>query len=235
MAFSTSQNRLLELTLTEIRPPYVFMQISRITIRDFLDKVEWATAGNVCYFLTGRNEKKEMDIVKAELWKMTRTKINPLKRPANSLYAVFSYVRDYVGMFKIAHDVKLRNCLGKFFSDNPDLLGELSLEPPADARTKDLYFEMDNGHMDDAQLADKIRTHYSGHGAFRVVFFMATKEFQHWKTKQHLKQLELKRLYMLFEIIKRVLPEKPNRILGASYTQYLEDGKIYNYKGREVL
>jgi hypothetical protein len=38
-------------------------------------------------------------------------------------------------------------------------------------------------------------------------------------------------LNMLFDIIKKVLKDKPNRVLAAGYHQYLKDGKLYNYKG----
>lgn len=35
---------------------------------------------------------------------------------------------------------------------------------------------------------------------------------------------------MLFEIIKDNMKDKPNRILGACYHQYLRDAKVYNYR-----
>ena len=35
---------------------------------------------------------------------------------------------------------------------------------------------------------------------------------------------------ILFDIVKRVLPDKPNRILANSYEDYLETGNLYNYK-----
>jgi hypothetical protein len=69
------------------------------------------------------------------------------------------------------------------------------------------------------------------YGAYRVIFWMGTAEYAHWKNMEKVKSLEQNRLNMLFDIIKNVLKDKPNRILGASYHQYLENGKLYNRKG----
>lgn len=48
---------------------------------------------------------------------------------------------------------------------------------------------------------------------------------------EDIKRLEKNRLEMLFGILKGKMKEKPNRILGAGYSQYLEDGKLTNMKG----
>jgi hypothetical protein len=97
-----------------------------------------------------------------------------------------------------------------------------------------LYFEFDSGHMGRGQLKDKIKARYIGKGAFRVVFFMGTAEYAHWKNLATIKCLEKNRLTLLFEVARRVLKDKPNRLLGACYHEYLEDGKVYNHKGLVV-
>jgi len=66
---------------------------------------------------------------------------------------------------------------------------------------------------------------YSGEGTFRVVFFMRN---------QNNADLDRTRLNKLFEIVKRVMYKKPNRVLGACYSDFLRDGKIFNLKGEVV-
>ena len=46
--------------------------------------------------------------------------------------------------------------------------------------------------------------------------------------------LEQKRLNKLFDIARDVLDNKPNRVLGACYTEFLRDGKVFNLKREEV-
>ena len=96
--------------------------------------------------------------------------------------------------------------------------------------TGNLYFEFDSGHMGRKQLQEKIRTHYVGKGAFRVLFWMGTAEYAHWKHTERIKFLEEKRLRMLFSIVSHVVREKPNRILGAPYHEYLEKGELHSFK-----
>ena len=88
--------------------------------------------------------------------------------------------------------------------------------------------------MGRGQLKEKIKAHYIGKGAFRVVFFTGTAEYAHWKNTATIKCLEKNRLNLLFEVTRRVLKDKPNRALGACYHEYLEDGKLYNHKGHIV-
>ena len=46
--------------------------------------------------------------------------------------------------------------------------------------------------------------------------------------------LEQNRLDKLFDIAGKVLRHKPNRVIGATYTVFLRDGKVFNIKGEEV-
>ncbi len=135
-----------------------------------------------------------------------------------------------VGNHHFLHDNQLRDCLAKFLHDrNLSGIEQLSVrwirENP-DAHMENLYFEFDNGHMDDNQLADKIRNNYSGHGAYRVVFFM--------RHRYDSIEGEKARLEKLFEIVRNISRKKPNRIVGATYSGFLQNGKIFNHKGIEV-
>jgi hypothetical protein len=42
-------------------------------------------------------------------------------------------------------------------------------------------------------------------------------------------------LEKLFKIVENTPPSKKGRILGACCSQYLKDGKIYNYQGEECV
>ncbi len=48
---------------------------------------------------------------------------------------------------------------------------------------------------------------------------------------QKIKRFEKNRLNMLFDLLKETMKEKPNRILGTGYSQFLEDGKLYIMRG----
>jgi hypothetical protein len=85
--------------------------------------------------------------------------------------------------------------------------------------------------MGKGQLIDKIKAHYIGKGAYRVLFWMGTAEYAHWKNMERIKSLEQNRLNVLFDVVRAVMKEKPNRILGAGYHDYLENGRFYNLRG----
>lgn len=207
----------------------------------FIAKADWATASNICYLLTGKCRKKDYGIIAAELNSMCHTKrreirLKKLRHEFYTCYALAMNPKKEISRQHAEHDIRLRDCLGKYFhSCGHDLMDYLSIKTFADAKltlpTQDLYFEFDSGHMGRKQLFDKIKSHYTGKGAFRVIFWMGTAEYAHWKHLERIKSLEQNRLNVLFEIIRKVLKDKPNRILGASYHQYLEDGKIYTWKG----
>ncbi len=209
-------------------------------IRQFISKVKWATASNVSYLLYGKTGKREYAMVAAELNRMCRTKrkelrLKKLHHEFYTCYALAVNPKSTVNRQHVEHDIKLRNCMGKYFHTcGHGLMGFLSIKTSADAvlilNTGDLYFEFDSGHMGRKQLTEKIKTHYTGKGMFRVVFWMGTAEYAHWKDLAQIRGLERNRVTMLFAISRQVLKEKPNRLLAAPYHKYLEDGKLRTAK-----
>lgn len=177
----------------------------------------------------------------AELNSMCQTKrkelrLKKLHHDFYTCYALADSPKTAISRQHAEHDIRLRDSLGKYFHlCGEGLMEYLSVRTFADAKlilpTLNLYFEFDSGHMGRKQIMEKLRDHYTGQGAFRVIFWMGTAEYAHWKDMERIKNLEQNRLNMLFEIIKKVLKDKPNRILGASYHQYLENGKLYSVKG----
>lgn len=212
------------------------MKLNRDIIREFISKVEWVAASNVCYLLSGKREAKTYAMVAAELNRMCRTKrkeirLKKLHHEFYTCYALAMNHRSTVNRQHVEHDMKLRNCLGKYFHTcGYGLIEFLSVRTFADAvlllNTGNLYFEFDSGHMGRKQLVDKLRTHYAGKGMYRVVFWMGTAEYAHWKNAAKIKVLEQKRLLMLFAISRQVLKQKPNRLLAAPYHKYLEHGRL---------
>lgn len=223
--------------LDPIPPVISIINMSRYLIRQFLLKTEWVTAGNICYLLAGKREKKVYLPIATELNRMCRTKRREirLKKLPHEFYTCYSLAtnsRSTVNRQHVEHDIRLRNCLGKYFHTcGHGLIEYLSVRTFADAvlilNTGNLYFEFCSGHMGKKQLEEKIRRHYTGKGIFRVIFWMSTAEYAHWKDKNKIRYLEEKRLQMLFEITGVVLPDKPNRILGATYTGYLKDSQLF--------
>lgn len=212
---------------------YFFM--NRMKIRQFINAVGWATPRNICYLVYGRFTTKDYRKINGLLHKMARTKrLPPLKKLPCYLMTVFAShlsKKKNIGSFKFLHDSRLRDCLARFFYDrNYAGIDQLRLDNNADSICGDMYFELDNGNEDRKQLAEKIRSHYSGKGKFQVIFWMTTDYYSHWKTKESIKKLEENRLNLLFEVVQKELRHKPNRVLAASYHQYLEDGKVYSYK-----
>ena len=221
------------------------MTLSRSIIREFIAKVEWATATNICYLLTGKRRRRDYAIIAAELNSMCRTKrreirLKKLQHDFYTPYALATSSRTSLNHRQVEHDIKLRNCLGKYlYICGAGLLEYLSLRTFADAvltlPTGNLFFfEFDSGHMGKKQLIEKIKERYICKGAYRVVFFLGTAEYAHWKNIETIKCLERNRLDILFRIVRKVLKDKPNRVLGACYHEYLQNGKIYNHKGSLV-
>jgi hypothetical protein len=199
----------------------------RNQIRQFIEAVQWATPSNISYLLEGRYDSSLYRKYEKELIEMTQTRyVTPLKKIENNDgRRAFTYMRTRkdIGTQHFNHDTKLRNCIARFFYDNG--MKKASFKGTADVTIGNLFFEFDNGHMNNDQLEEKLRTHYLGKGSYRVVFFMS---------HRYNEDLEKERLVKLFEIVREVMYKKPNRILGTCYTQYLLDGKIYNLKGEKV-
>ena len=125
--------------------------------------------------------------------------------------------------FLFNHNVSVRNIIGKFLHDNG--LQAVSFEKPADASIRQYRFELDNGHMSESQLEEKLSKNYS-HLNVQLIFIMRHRECPH---------LEAERLRKVFQISTKVFPQQPNKVLGACYTQFLENGMIYNRKGQAQI
>lgn len=212
------------------------MYISRTTIRKFIDAVEWATARNIIILANGRYTTSGAAVIRTELEKMTRTKrvmrLKKLHDQGNhAVYGSPCTKKKDVGNHHFLHDNQLRDCLAKFLHDRHlqgvEKLSVSRVEPNPDAHLGSLYFEFDNGHMNDDQLIEKIQKNYSGHGAYRVIFIM--------RHRYDDPEGEQKRLDKLFHIVKNTLYRKPNRIWANTYNGFLETGRLYNYRMEEAV
>lgn len=201
------------------------------TIRQFIEAMDWITPDNASYLIDGTFSPQHYDKWQKKLEVMTKTKKSELALKkvvndnSNVAYALRTNGLNRLTYFKYWHDRKLRNCIARLIYDHGNgWLGLSELHGFADFQTDTpfgkFYFEFDNNTMNDDKLIDKIKSHYSGEGKYRVIFFMG----------HRIPELEQKRLEKLFEIVKNTLPSKKGRILGACYSQYLKDGKFYDWR-----
>jgi len=173
--------------------------------------------------MEGKCTDKLLSAYTSELSEMQREKDRTLrlKRIKNQDgKCAYTMTAKALPTFLFNHDVCLRDVIGKFLNSRG--LQEISFEQPADASIAQYSFELDNGHMDDRQLEIKLRNHYVGGGG-QIVFIMRHREYP---------RLEARRLQKIFNISEKVFPGMPNKVLGACYTEYLENGIIYNRKGQ---
>jgi hypothetical protein len=196
----------------------------RKNIRWFIETVSWATPENVAYFLEGRSDEKLYRRYCSELFEMTQVKNRELRlkriQNQNGNHA-FTFDAK-LPTFTYNHDVALRNVLGKYLHDREMYRAdEVSFKQPADANIRHYRFELDNGHMTDEQLEEKISNHYRK-GDIQAVFIMRS-----------LYNSEDARLKKIFDISEKLFYDQPNRILGACYSKFLNNGKLYNRKGEE--
>jgi hypothetical protein len=202
----------------------------RRLIRAYLKGVEWCNPRNVSILIYG--DPTQYNWADTELIEMVNAKrVSPadsVKRLTNIRHHIFatpSSKKKDKGDFNIEHDIKLRDVIAKhLFLNRWEGLGTVSVQRIAgnpDAHIGRLYFELDNGHEDDSQLSEKLKR-YSGKGAFQVAFIMAHRYGD--------RDLESKRLAKLFDLSKKILRHKPNRILGAAYSEYLENGRLSTFK-----
>ncbi len=221
-------------------PSFQFiMHIKRHLIRLFLQGAEWATPRNIIILANGTYTSKGSQSIRTELNRMTAVKqgtaLIKLSCKRGAAYAFPDCTKRDVGGFMFDHNEKLRDCLARYLCDRKYKgIDDLTTKTPnkklqPDARIGDRYFELDNGHMDDKQLKEKIKN-YSGKGKFQVIFIMTTRYKAHWRTKEDIKKLEQKRLRKLLEIARQEIRQKPNRILANAYEDYLETGQLYNFK-----
>ena len=176
--------------------------------------------------MEGRGGSARSRVYSSELSEMLKIKDRALrlKRIRNQDgHFAYTMLAKTLPTFLFNHDVSVRNIIGKFLHDRG--MQEVSFEKPADASIRQYRFELDNGHMDDKQLEEKLVKHYANaHG--QVVFIMRHRECPH---------LEAGRLQKVFNISEKVFPSKPNKVLGACYTQFLKNGIAINRKGQAKI
>jgi len=206
--------------------PSSHIMTKRNRIRWFIKEVHWATPRNVAFFLEGRCNRRILKVYSSELSEMLREKDRALRlkriRNQDGQYA-YTLSAKSLPTFLFSHDVCLRDVIGKFLHKRGSL--DVSFERPSDAIILHYRLELDNGHMSDSQIEKKLRKNYAGTPG-QIIFFMRHRQCP---------RLEAKRLQKLFCISQEVFPKMPNKVLGACYSQYLENGIIWNRKGQIKL
>lgn len=216
------------------------MNGKRQLIREYIDRFKWATARNISFLIYGTADKKHLMYSMVELNEMNHTKrVNILRKIPHPFGTVYATSNVKVGTKTFVHNNRLRDCLGKLiFERGNGWMALMELGTFSDAQTDTpfgkFYYEMDSGFQSPAELEKKLRRHYKGKGQFQVIFWMATKEQAHWRTMDSTLKLEASRVEALKEVARKVLFDKPNRVLVAGYQQYLKDGKLFNLKGEAV-
>jgi hypothetical protein len=174
-------------------------------------------------------------MIRTSLLNMHRAKKEPLKRLDNDygriVYGDPFTSRNQVSGFYFRHEMFGREAVAKFiheigtehleFFSSKDAFVE-GKNAYADYRLFNLYFEFDSGSMTEDQLREKIMSNYSGQGRLVALFWMASRPHESEDT----------RLKKLLKIAKEALPGKPNRILGAKYSEFLAEPYFYNHKGK---
>jgi hypothetical protein len=202
------------------------MASKRDLIRWFIKEVHWATPANVAYFMEGRNNARLSRVYSSELSEMRTVKDRTLRlrriknQDGKHAYTVKAKV---LPTYLFNHDVALRNVIGKFLHDRG--FESVSFEKPSDASIRQYRIELDNGHMGQRQLEEKLSKHYARLHV-QIIFIMRHRECPH---------LEAERLHKVFEIAERVFPHQPNKVLAACYTSYLENGTVFNRKGQAKI
>jgi hypothetical protein len=212
-------------------PPQIDLHI----IRQFVEKADWVTVNVISLLMYGDKNHEHVKAVNARMtdsWR--RGGFKRLPCPSNVVYAHLHTRRKRIGTALFDHDNKMRECAAKFIHDKGyDLIHDLHFHPPSDAAIGSTFFEMDNGHMTEKALREKIHRNYMKDGKYQAVFFMASPYKSTRSTAEKLKTDEQRRLKKLYSLVAELTPKKPNRIIAASYEQFLEDGKVYNFKGAE--
>ena len=202
------------------------MTSKRDLIRWFIKEVHWATPRNVAYFMEGRCDSAISRVYSSELSEMRKVKDRTirLKRIRNQDgHFAYTILSKTLPTFLFNHNVCVRNIIGKFLHGRG--MQEISFEKPADASIRQYRFELDNGHMSESQLEEKIVKNYSRLNV-QLIFIMRHRECPH---------LEAERLRKVFQISAKVFPRQPNKVLGACYTSYLENGTVFNRRGQAKL
>ncbi len=223
----TSRTYLLGLPPTDPLPRILhIMSSKRDLIRWFIKEVHWATPANVAYFMEGRNNARLSRVYSSELSEMRTVKDRALRlRRIRNQDGKHAYTVKAKGLptFLFNHDVALRNVIGKFLHGRGTQ--NVSFEKPFDASIRQYRIELDNGHMSERQLEEKLVKIYARLHV-QIIFIMRHRECPH---------LEAERLLKVFQIAERVFPHQPNKVLGACYTSYLENGTVFNRRGQAKL
>lgn len=176
--------------------------------------------------MEGRGGSDRSRVYSSELSEMQKVKDRTLrlKRIRNQDgHFAYTMLAKTLPTFLFNHNVAVRNIIGKFLHGNG--MQEVSFERPADATIRQYRFELDNGHMSGIQLEEKLVKHYARLNV-QLIFIMRHRECPH---------LEAERLNKVFRISAKVFPHQPNKVLGACYTSYLENGIVFNRKGQAKL
>jgi len=217
---------LLGLPPTDPLPRLLHIMTKRDLIRWFIKEVHWATPANVTYFMEGRNNARLSRVYSSELSEMRRVKDRTLRlkriRNQDGKHA-YTVKAKSLPTFLFNHNVSVRNIIGKFLHDFG--MQPVSFEKPADASIRQYRLELDNGHMSEKQLREKLVKNYARQNV-QLIFIMRHRECP---------RLEAERLRMVFQISQHVFPRQPNKVLGACYTSYLENGIVFNRKGQARL
>ena len=223
---ATTQTYLLGLAPTDPLPRLLIFMTKRDLIRWFIKEVHWATPRNVAYFMEGIGSSAVSRVYSSELCEMQKVKDRTfrLKRIRNQDgHFAYTMLAKTLPTFLFNHNVCVRNIIGKFLHDRG--MQEVSFEKPADASIRQYRFELDNGHMSESQLEEKLVKNYSRLNV-QIIFIMRHRECPH---------LEAERLKKVFQISSKVFPHQPNKVLGACYTSYLENGTVFNRKGQAKI
>ena len=176
--------------------------------------------------MEGRGGSAVSRVYSSELSEMQKVKDRTLrlKRIRNQDgHFAYTMLAKTLPTFLFNHNVAVRNIIGKFLHGNG--MQEVSFERPADAAIRQYRFELDNGHMSEKQLEEKLVKNYS-RLPVQLIFIMRHRECPH---------LEAERLNKVFRISAKVFPHQPNKVLAACYTSYLENGIVFNRKGQAKL
>lgn len=187
-------------------------------ILDFIRAVEWVTPMNICYLIDGTYSEKMRKKWNNRLDVLTKKHLKILhNRERKRGYAHKNSKREDIPTNIYRHEVELRNCLA-ILARLHDYSYDLTLDKPSDARFNHDFIEFDTSEEGWKKIRTKLEDYYSGHGDYRVLFIMGHTDKEY---------LEINRVKKLFEISAEVLKEKPNRVMGACYTEFLKSGKLY--------
>jgi hypothetical protein len=198
-------------------------------IREFIAKVDWVTPENISFLLYGENNANLRNDADFVLGRMTTAKklekrLKMLGNDYEKIYALADNPKHAKGNRNLKHDVKLRNVLAVMKPEKCQC-NKIGADADIEINGDKFFLEFDNGHEDEAFLRNKLLTHYGGEGKFRVIFIMASRDGEKEQT----------RFDKLFKIVESSLKNKKGRVLGAMYSQYLIDRKLYNWRGECVI